>query len=511
MTLHNVWLVAQRDYVAYVARRRFWISLLLSPVILLAIMLVPGLIQHFSGAQRYVVIDHSGWLLPAVEQRLAVADYTRLLDLAARTPMPQVHTLPPPLARLAPDAARLDGPGRKALAQAMVTGNPAPTAGPALAIFAQRGALARWYAALTPASAAAIDRSLAVARYQRVKLAPDALHDAIARGDLYAYFVLPADPLAADAKFRYAAHNLTDTDLRDWFGAKVSAVVQARRAAAAGLTPAQAQLLGQPVAFDSQLVTGQGARTATPAERAAQWLPVGYVYLLFISIMQIAQLLMLSTIEEKSSRIAESLLAAIEPADIMAGKIVGVAGVGVTMVSGWLLLIIGPLAVFGSVFHLGGVTAALLAAISIGNVIWFLVYFVLGFLLYAAVTGAIGAAVNNIREAQPYMTPVMLCMVIPLVVMVPVAQDPTALWARVLSYIPPLTPFLMMSRAGGPPPWPDYLATTALLVVSVAAAMYWSGRVFRRGLLNAGAPPKLRELLAWARTAQRPPRDGAAS
>ncbi|HKV97482.1 MAG TPA: ABC transporter permease [Gammaproteobacteria bacterium] len=499
MTPHKVWLVAQRDYVAYVMRRRFWISLALSPAILLAIMLVPALIQHYSSAHDYAVVDHSGWLLPAVEQRIAGEDYAKLLALAARTPTPARSGLPTVLAAIAPEAAQLDHQGREALAQALAAGTPLPTTPDALAIWRQRAALVRWYAALTPEAAASVDRDLAIARFHRIAPAPDALQAGVEQGSLYAYFILPADALAPGAQFVYASHNLTNTDLRDWFATQVSAVLQARRAAQAGLSPAQAKLISQIVEFDNQLVTKHGARTATSAEQAAQWLPVGYVYLLFLSIMQIAQLLMMSTIEEKSSRIAEMLLAALEPSDIMAGKTLGVACVGVTLVGGWLILILGLLAIFGSMFQLGGFVSAILAAISAWNIAWFLVYFVLGFLLYAAVTGAIGAAVNNIREAQPYMTPVIMFMILPLILMVPVAQDPTALWARVLSYVPPLTPFLMMSRSGEPPPTIDYVATTVLLLATVVVALYLSGRIFQRGLLNTGAPPKFREMLSWAR------------
>jgi hypothetical protein len=58
---------------------------------------------------------------------------------------------------------------------------------------------------------------------------------------------------------------------------------------------------------------------------------------------------------------------------------------------------------------------------------------------------------------------------------------------------------MMMSRSAAPPPLVDYIATTALLALTVAIALYAAGRVFRRGLLNAGAPPRLREMLAWAR------------
>ena len=499
MKRRNVFLVARRDYVAYVARRRFWISLLITPAIFLAFMLVPTLIQQFHGARKYAVVDHSGWLLQAVQQRIAGGDYAKLLDLAAQGAGSAPARLPAVWNRLAPQAAKLDAASRAALGQALANGGPAPTDAAAQAIWRQRDALLQWYAQLTPEAAARIDRGLAAARFQRVDTPAALLHSATAQGTLDGYFTFPKDPLAADAAYTYASRNLTDTDLRDWYAGEVSAVVQARRAARAGLSSEQARLLGQAVAFAGQLVTEHGHKAVTAAEKVAQWLPVGYVYLLFIAIMQIAQLLMMATIEEKSSRIAEMLMAAIEPSEIMAGKTLGVAGVGITLVGSWLLLILGLLAMAGSAFSLGGFASQVLSGISAWNVTWFCVYFVLGFLLYAAVMGAIGASVNNIREAQPYMTPVMLILVLPLVLMVPVAQDPTALWARVLSYVPPLTPFMMMSRSAAPPPLVDYVATTALLACTVALALYGAGRVFRRGLLNAGAPPRLREMFGWMR------------
>ncbi|HEX5354272.1 MAG TPA: ABC transporter permease [Rhodanobacteraceae bacterium] len=499
MKLHNVMLVARRDYIAYVGRRRFWISLLITPAIFLAFLVVPGLIAQFHGARQYAVVDHSGWLLQAVEQRIEGQDFAKLLDLAVQDAKVSSAKLPPIWTALAPQAAKLDAAARAALGQALAGGGSASTSPAAQAIWQQRDALRHWYAQLTPVAAAHIDRSLSVARYQRVGTPAASLQDATAQGKLDGYFTFPDKPLAADATYAYASRNLTDTDLRDWFAGEVSAVVQERRAAKAGLSPDQARWLGEGVTFQGQLVTEHGHKAVTSAEKVAQWLPVGYVYLLFIAIMQIAQLLMMATIEEKSNRIAEMLLAAIEPSDIMAGKTLGVAGVGITLVGSWLLIIIGLLATAGSAFALGSLASEVLSGITAWNIIWFLIYFVLGFLLYAAVMGAIGASVNNIREAQPYMTPVMLFLVLPLVLMVPAAQDPGALWVRVLSYVPPLTPFMMMSRSAAPPPLTDYVFTTALLLFTVLVVLYGAGRVFRRGLLNAGAPPRLREMFAWAR------------
>lgn len=503
MKLRNTLLIARRDYLAYVARRRFWIGLLVTPAILLGIIFVPVMIHKFQSAHDYAVVDHSGWVLQAVNQRIASNDYRKLLDLAASDENSGANgTLPAPLAAVAAPSARLDQGARADLAQAIAAGGPAPSSGAALDVWRKRKALSDWYRGLSPKKARAVDGSLAVARYHYVPGSHSAgsLRDRVTQGSLFGYFVIPEKPLAASAKFTYASRNLTDTELTNWFSDQVNAVVQARKVSEVGLPADKANWLKAPVSFHSELVTKGGAKKATSAEKAAQWLPIGYVYLLFIAIMQIAQLLMMSTIEEKSSRIAETLLATVEPTDIMAGKTLGVAAVGTTLVGCWLAIILGLLAAFGGALPIGGFAHAIIANISVWNIAWFIVYFVLGFLFYSAILGAIGAAVNNLQEAQPYMTPVMMFLIIPLIIMVPVVKDPTATWARVLSYIPPFTPFLMVNRAGAPPPLVDYIATTALLLVTVVAALYASGKIFRIGLLNTGAPPKLRELLAWLRT-----------
>jgi ABC-2 type transport system permease protein len=90
-------------------------------------------------------------------------------------------------------------------------------------------------------------------------------------------------------------------------------------------------------------------------------------------------------------------------------------------------------------------------------------------------------------------------LIVPLIAMVPVVQDPNGTLARILTYIPPFTAFLMMNRAGGPPPAWEYVATSILLVVSIAVAFWAAAKVFRIGILMTGKPPKIREILGWLR------------
>jgi ABC-type Na+ efflux pump permease subunit len=97
------------------------------------------------------------------------------------------------------------------------------------------------------------------------------------------------------------------------------------------------------------------------------------------------------------------------------------------------------------------------------------------------------------------MPAVMLVLIVPLLTMVPIGRDPNGALARLLSYVPPFTPFVMMNRAAGPPALLEYVLTTALLVASIVIALWAGAKVFRIGVLLTGKPPKLKEILRWIR------------
>ncbi|MGK0339073.1 MAG: ABC-2 type transport system permease protein, partial [Candidatus Azotimanducaceae bacterium] len=135
---------------------------------------------------------------------------------------------------------------------------------------------------------------------------------------------------------------------------------------------------------------------------------------------------------------------------------------------------------------------------------WFLgsffVYFLLGYLLYAAILVGLGSVCNNLKEAQNLMLPVQLVQMLPILLMVPIGRDPNGTLAQVLSYIPPLTPFVMMNRAAGPPSGMEYVTTTLLLIASIVAALWFAAKIFRIGILLTGKPPGFLQILRWLRT-----------
>ena len=122
----------------------------------------------------------------------------------------------------------------------------------------------------------------------------------------------------------------------------------------------------------------------------------------------------------------------------------------------------------------------------------FIGYFALGYLLYASILVGIGSVCNTLKEAQNLMQPVMIVLMLPLLAMIPIANDPNGLLARVLSFVPPLTPFTMMNRVGGRPELWEYAVTSVLLLVTIVIAFRGAAKVFRIGILMTASARRYR-------------------
>lgn len=296
----------------------------------------------------------------------------------------------------------------------------------------------------------------------------------------------------------YWCSNLTDSDLKNEIEKTVEQEIRNRLFAESGIT---ADIVVQIQKTDIQLAgrdpkKAAGKEKVTDEDTIRQWAPVGAVYLLWVAVFTVAQMLLNNTTEEKQSRVIEVLLSSVTPTELMFGKLLGIAAVGLTMVGAWIgsfiLILKSGMGVEGKLIStLTEVlyTPELLVA--------FAGYFILGYLLYAGVFLAIGAVVNTMKEAQNLMSPVMLVMSVPLFTMVFIAKEPNGTLAKVLSWVPVYTPFVMMNRAAASPPLADVVGTLILLIVSVIFSIWLSGKVFKIGILRTGQPPKFMELISW--------------
>lgn len=226
---------------------------------------------------------------------------------------------------------------------------------------------------------------------------------------------------------------------------------------------------------------------------AKMLIPMGFMLLLWVSVVTSANYLLMSTIEEKSNRVMEVLLSAISPLQLMAGKILGYGLVGAILCGAY-----GGLAITGLA------AAALLDLVPAGHLALFGVYFVMAYFMIASLLAAVGSAVSELRDAQSLMGPVMLVMVVPLILWLPISEDPNGLLATVASFVPPLTPFVMILRTTGSaePVAIWQIVATILWGAATTAGMVWiAARIFRVGVLMQGKPPTPLELLRWVRRA----------
>jgi ABC-2 type transport system permease protein len=176
----------------------------------------------------------------------------------------------------------------------------------------------------------------------------------------------------------------------------------------------------------------------------------------------------------------------------MTGKILGqmaVSGVilGVYVAMGLVLLF--------SFAMLGLLDFTLLA--------YLLIFFAITYLVVGALMAAVGAAVNDMGEAQSLMTPIMLVLAMPFALWFPISRDPNSLFSTIISFVPPVNTFAMLLRLTSlspPPAWQVWL-TIGIGVLSVVAALWFSAKVFRVGLLMHGKPPNLATLVRWVRMA----------
>ncbi|HRC84393.1 MAG TPA: ABC transporter permease [Thermoanaerobaculia bacterium] len=544
--LHKALLVARREFTENLRTRTFWIGILALPVALVFSIGIQVLFFRARDARHYAVVDHSGWLSEAVEARAGAKDLERVLAAAVRaermpggakafpepvralgaelavafpaapaTPsLPTATTRDPQAAREAALTLGLDPRLSKLLpllgarafglhAEDSQLEAALGSAEAATRISALLPALAAWYRDLSADQASELGLELARGRFVRSHADGDVeaeLARAVASGRLFAYFVVPADPAGSLEPVRYASKNLTDGDLRSWFSDLADDAVRDRRLEQRQISPEVAAWVQQSLAFESRKV-GEGGEIeeVATADRARQWAPMAFTYLLWFAVFLVANMLLTSTIEEKSNRIMEVLLSSVSPVELLTGKILGIAASGLTMISAWLSFFLGVAWLVPLLFSFKlPVNLSVVAGDPrlLGS---FVIYFVLGYLLYAALLAAIGSVCNTLREAQNLMTPITLLLMVPIFGMVPISQDPNGSLARALSYFPPFTPFVMMNRAAGPPSWLEYVVTTVLLALAAALALWGGAKIFRVGILATGKPPRLGEILRWLR------------
>jgi len=221
-------------------------------------------------------------------------------------------------------------------------------------------------------------------------------------------------------------------------------------------------------------------------------LPAGFMILLLMAVITGGTQIMTTTVEEKSSRVVEVLLSAVSPMQLMTGKIIGQLCVGLVM-----------LAIYAGMGIAALVSFAMIGLVDLSLLIYLLIFYVIAYFTLGSLMAAIGAAVNEISEAQALMTPVMMTMMVPWLLWLPITRDPNSTFATVASFVPPINTFVILLRmsSSSPPPLWQVWGSILVGIAGVYAALWMAAKIFRVGLLMFGKPPNLATLIRWIRMA----------
>jgi len=299
----------------------------------------------------------------------------------------------------------------------------------------------------------------------------------------------PAPNAEARPKFTYTPRSAADIVTKGSIRSALSTVLVRERLAHQGMVSTDVNALMEPVKVDT---TQAGKSADTTSSFVAIYV---LFFLMYMVIMLYGMNVARSIIEEKTSRVFEVLLATIRPEEMMAGKMIGVGSVGITQVAVWLataiLLTSGP--IMGAIR--GGAVHVTLSAMQI---IFFVVYFILGFMLYSSIAAALGAMVNSEQELQQLnmflVMPLAACMF----ALAPVIANPSGTFARIISLIPFCTPLIMYLRISlAMPPWQEIALSIVLMLVTIYGVLWVASRIYRVGVLMYGKRPNLPEILRW--------------
>ncbi len=436
--MRKVGLVAKREFLTTITSKGFLIGLLIMPALaLLVFSLIPRILGGGGPQVRgdVALLDKSGRV--ATELRAAIAT---------------------------------DAIVARAAASARIGGMPAPPPNPPALNIVER-----------PVDAPLQHEKdwLASGTKEQPHIALVVIHaDAVQRGDSKPEF---------GSYDLYVANGVTDNTESVLYDSVRQALVTTRLKAS-GLELAAIESTMRVPRPNAVIVAAAGEQKARRGFSRA--LPFICGVLLFLGVITGGQTLMTSTVEEKSSRVVEVLLAAVSPLELMWGKLIGQLGVGLVIMTVYVGLGILGLSQF-----------SMLGLLSPQLVVFLFVFYLITYMVFGALMLAVGAAVNQMADAQSLMGPIMLLLILPYVLAPIIGQAPNSPFSVAMSFIPPVNTFAMLARmaSDAPPPLWQPVLTIVVGFAAAATCVWFAARIFRIGLLMHGKPPNFATMIRWAR------------
>lgn len=272
------------------------------------------------------------------------------------------------------------------------------------------------------------------------------------------------------------------------------------------------------IATDIELSTYENDGTGNEASMESTSSGINYVLglilgmMLYMLIILYGQMVLTSVVEEKASRVIDVLVTSCSPFQIMIGKILGIALVAVVQIAIWATLVVGaskyllPMVFSDELLATNDMMMqALMGTLSdtsyLASLFGYLLLFMIGgFLLYASLYAAAGSAVDSVQEGQQYNTMIMMPIILSIIVMMSIFNDPNSPIAFWASIIPFTSPIVMIARVPfGIPTW-EIIVSLLCLYATFVLITWLASRIFRIGIFMHGKRPSWRDLWQWIRT-----------
>ncbi|MBS9767282.1 MAG: ABC transporter permease [Flavobacteriaceae bacterium] len=271
-----------------------------------------------------------------------------------------------------------------------------------------------------------------------------------------------------------------------------------------------------------RLKDGEEKKSSSSAAQLLSFLAMGVGFIIFFLVMTYGSIVMRGVVEEKSNRIVEVIISSVKPFQLMIGKIVGIALVGITQIAIWGILL-GIVYVVSMPFILDKIDAtqvqnmaqqgqqmagagmdfmqdamtALEFSMILKLIVLGFVYTLLGYVLYASLFAAVGAAADNETDTQQLSTPLMLPLMAAFYIAFNVARNPESGLAFWSSIIPFTSPIVMPARIPFDVPWWELALSLGLLILAIVGCILLASKIYRTGILMYGKKVNWKEVLKW--------------
>ena len=317
--------------------------------------------------------------------------------------------------------------------------------------------------------------------------------------ELDGYLILPPDFLQR-GKAEFFSNNPGDVLSGRLLQAALNRAVREQRLIEANVDTQTRQALFQPVDLQSVRAGASGEERDSGGGRFVLVFAVGFI--MYLAILMYGQVILGAVIEEKETRIAEILFSSVKPFTLMMGKLVGVSLVALTQLAIWATAF-SAFALYGvNLLASRGLKATSIPNIPFSHYIYFGLFFLLGYFIYATIYALVGSMVTTTQEGGQLAMPIILILVVSFYLFLPVSRSPDSSFSFWISMVPFSAPVAMLVRiVTQTPPFWQIALSLAIGFGSVVLIMWFASRIYRVGMLMYGKRASIPEALRWAKQA----------